>query len=92
MIKNKELLQTCLYQLKSLSLGERLIFKTAKKDREIIVTKKAEGYRVEENGFEHAIFEIADETELKKILKTLQKVEFPRSHQLWMKIERSDIV
>lgn len=89
MIKNKELIQTCLHHLQTLSLGERIAFKTAKKDREISVEKnKCGGYKVLENGFEHRSFEASSEAELKKILKTLQKIEFPRSNQIWVKIER----
>ncbi len=89
MIKNSEFIQTCLHHLQSLCVGEKISFKTAKKDREIAVSKKeGGGYRVEENGFEHRIFEASSEAELKKILKTLQKIEFPRSNQIWVKIER----
>lgn len=89
MIKNKELIQTCLHQLQSLSFGEKISFKTAKKDREIAVSKKeGGGYVIGENGFEHKSFEAQSEAELKKILKTLQKIEFPRSNQIWVKIER----
>lgn len=89
MIKNKELIQTCLHHLQTLSLGERITFKTAKKDREISVEKsEGGGYKVLENGFEHRSFEASSEAELKKILKTLQKIEFPRSNQIWVKIER----
>lgn len=89
MIKNKELIQTCLHHLQTLSLGERIAFKTAKKDREISVEKdEGRGYRVVESGFEHRSFEVSSEAELKKILKILQKIEFPRSNQIWVKIER----
>ncbi|RDU70901.1 hypothetical protein [Helicobacter brantae] len=89
MIKNKELIHTCLHHLQTLSLGERITFKTAKKDREISVGRsEGGGYVVLENGFEHRSFEVRSEAELKKILKTLQKIEFPRSNQIWVKIER----
>lgn len=67
MIKNSELIQTCLHHLQTLSLGERIAFKTAKKDREISVEKsEGGGYRVLENGFEHRIFEASSEAELKR--------------------------
>lgn len=90
MIKNKEFVQTCLHQLQSLSLGERLSFKTLKKDREIVVSKTQVGsYRTEENGFEYRNFEVKSEIDLKKILKTLPKIEFPRSNQIWFKIKKS---
>lgn len=46
MIKNKELIHTCLHYLQTLSLGERIIFKTAKKDREISV-ERGEGEGIE---------------------------------------------
>lgn len=88
MIKNKELISACLHHLQTLSGGERIVFKTAKKDREISVSKNEEGYRVEENGFECKSFEARTQAELKKILKTLQKIEFPRSNQIWLKIEK----
>lgn len=71
-------------------MGEKLSFKTAKKDREIAVSKiEGGGYRVEENGFEHRSFKATSEAELKKTLKTLQRIEFPRSNQIWFKIERN---
>ena len=40
MIKNSEFIQTCLHHLQSLRVGEKISFKTAKKDREIAVSKK----------------------------------------------------
>ncbi|TKX31155.1 hypothetical protein CQA69_03900 [Campylobacter estrildidarum] len=67
-----------------------LIFQTSKKDRAIKVQKISdERFNVFEEGFFCKEFLNLDDKELKKILKQLQKIEFPRSNQLWLKIVKN---
>lgn len=91
MIKNNKFIQSCFKNLKQINENDELIFYTLKKDRYIQIIKlKDFKFNVLESGYKHEKFENLDEKELKKLLKTLQKIEFPRSNQLWLKVVKND--
>ncbi|MBZ7938925.1 hypothetical protein H2277_03845 [Campylobacter sp. W0014] len=90
MIQNKDFIQICFKNLKQINTLDILIFQTSKKDRAIKVQKILdERFNVFEEGFFCKEFLDLDDKELKKILKQLQKIEFPRSNQLWFKIVKN---
>ncbi|MCI9304479.1 MAG: hypothetical protein HFJ13_10250 [Clostridium sp.] len=57
-----------------------LDIRTYKRDRSIIIEKLENGYNLYEDGFEKKEFKNLSQIELKKLLKVLQKKEFPRSN------------
>lgn len=74
-------------KLKGLNEGERIELLTYKKDRKVGIQKCGEHlYRVDEDGFEKKTFENVEETNLPKLLKQLQRIEFPRSNIFFMNI------
>ena len=83
----KHFTKTPVGKLKNLNIGDEIELLTFKKDRKIIIIKKADHtYDVVEDGFEMKEFpEIAD-SKLEKILTQLQRIEFPRSHKFFMEI------
>ncbi|TKX30916.1 hypothetical protein [Campylobacter aviculae] len=90
MIQNKDFISICLKNLKELDPLDILIFQSFKKDRAIKVQKISEQkFNVFEEGFFHKEFLDLSDKELKKTLKQLQKIEFPRSNQLWLKIVKN---
>ncbi|MFB1646590.1 hypothetical protein [Campylobacter molothri] len=90
MIQNKDFIQICFKNLKQISPLDILIFQTSKKDRSIKIQKISdEKFNIYEEGFFYNEFLDLDFKELKKILKQLQKIEFPRSNQLWLKIVKN---
>jgi len=65
-----------------LPVGGGMDLRTYKRDRSVIITRTGDdGYEVVEDGFEQNRFEV-DGKELKKLLKTLMKREFPRSNKI----------
>ncbi len=59
-----------------------ITLKTHKKDRIVSIKKTVEGYELTEDGFKNEIYKTNDEKELKKLLKDLIEIEFPRSHEI----------
>lgn len=57
-----------------------LDIRTYKRDRSIIIEKLENGYNLYEDGFEKKEFKNLSQIELKKLLRVLQKKEFPRSN------------
>lgn len=87
MIEASRLLSYVLCQLERIKIGQGIVIWPLKKDREVRVYKISnQAFIVEEDGFERCVFENLDQKELKKVLKLMQKREFPRSHQLSVKI------
>lgn len=74
-------------KLKKLEVEDKVELLTFKKDRKIIITKKDFNYYdVIEDGFEYKVFENIEVQKLEKLLKQLQKIEFPRSNKFFLKI------
>ena len=57
-----------------------LDIRTYKRDRSIVIEKLEDGYNLYEDGFETEEFKNLSLDELKKLLKIMQKKEFPRSN------------
>ncbi len=59
-----------------------IAMKTKKKDRTVSIKKEKNNYRIYEDGFRNENFLISDQKNLKKTLKELIEIEFPRSHEI----------
>lgn len=57
-----------------------------KRDRKIHLYKEGDVFTLETAGYEHDRFEALTEKEAFKLLKKKMKVEFPRSHKLYIEI------
>lgn len=74
-------------RLKGLNEGDQVELLTYKKDRKVILIKKAEHhYDILEDGFEVKEYRNVEESKLEKHLKQLQRIEFPRSNKFFLKI------
>jgi hypothetical protein len=67
-------------KLKKMKPLNCLDIRTYKRDRSIIIEKLENGYNLYEDGFEKKEFKNLSQIELKKLLRVLQKKEFPRSN------------
>ena len=86
MVSNLDFINIAMTSLKRMTPNQKLIFKTFKKDRKVEVLKLENSYTVIEDGFKNNIIENLGYKEIKKILKEIQKIEFPRSNKLWYSI------
>ncbi|MGL5870316.1 MAG: hypothetical protein ACRC1T_01050 [Clostridium chrysemydis] len=86
MVSNLEFINIAMTSLKRISENSKVQFKTFKKDRKVEIIKLKEGFTIIEKGFRDTTFENLDYKEVKKHLKDIQKIEFPRSNKLWYKI------
>ncbi len=59
-----------------------ITLKTRKKDRTVSIKKIDNKYELTEDGFKKAVYRVNDEKTLKKSLKDLIEMEFPRSHEI----------
>lgn len=83
MINCDDFIPTVIHRLKSCAVGQGLEVRTFKGDRSITVVKQNETMVwVREQGFVTADYPNIPLAKLKKLLKTLQKREFPRSNKL----------
>lgn len=85
-VSNLDFINIAMTSLKRMYPNQKVIFKTFKKDRKVEVLKLENSYTIIENGFKNNIIEDLEYKEVKKILKKLQKIEFPRSNKLWYSI------
>jgi hypothetical protein len=82
MIDKTKIIDTVCERLKKLPLGHYLDLKTYKRNRSLIIAKtNEEDLLVIENGYFQERFRIKPE-KLKRLLSTLVKREFPRSHKI----------
>ena len=86
MIDIKNFIPYTLDAVKELQEDEALDIRPMKRDRKVVIRKGQEGYDVFETGFYKEDYYGIPYTKLKKLLKTLEKKEFPRSNKLWFKI------
>lgn len=87
MIDIKHFTRMPVERLKGLNEGDQVELLTYKKDRKVILIKKAEHhYDILEDGFEVKEFRNVEESKLEKHLKQLQRIEFPRSNKFFLKI------
>lgn len=90
MINNTDLINVAMYTLKSIEVNDKVSFKTFKKDRGFTIEKIEGAFNIIEDGYEKKEFLNIKYKEVKKILKELQKKEFPRSNKIWYKIIRGN--
>jgi len=75
-------IDTVIEKLKGLPVGHYLNLQTYKRNRWIIVVKNRDDELLDiENGYRKERF-LATPAKLKKLLKTLLKIEFPRSRKI----------
>lgn len=79
--------KTPIENLTKLKVGDKIELLTYKKDRKVIIIKKDLNiYDVIEDGFNYNKFEDISLNQLEKLLKKLQRIEFPRSNKYFLKI------
>lgn len=82
MINKDSFIADTLKSLEKLEVGKCLDIRTFKKDRKVVIEKLAVNYNVYEEGFEKQSFMNLEVQDMKKLLKTLERREFPRSNKL----------
>ena len=82
MINKDSFIADNLKRLEKLEVGKCLDIRTFKKDRKVVIEKLAVNYNVYEEGFEKQSFMNLEVQDMKKLLKTLERREFPRSNKL----------
>lgn len=90
MIDISNFIDITLIKLKSLEIGQGLSLLTFKKDRKITIIKNDNCFSLYEDGFYKENFFNLDYKNLKKLLKTLGRKEFPRSNKLHVEIIDND--
>ena len=87
MIDIKNFTKTPMERLKKLNPGDRIELLTYKRDRKVVI-KKIDDYTfdVSEDGFMIEEFPAVEISALVKLLKHLQKTEFPRSNKFFLEI------
>lgn len=73
-------------KLKQINIGQGVCLLTFKKDRKVTVIKETENYTLYEDGFYKESFFNLDDKDLKKLLKSMVRREFPRSNRLHLTI------
>lgn len=87
MIDIKSFTKLPVEKMKKLKVGDGVELLTYKKDRKVTIFKLDEHhFRVVEEGFEIKEFPNVDDLKLGKLLKQLQRIEFPRSNKFFLKI------
>jgi hypothetical protein len=82
MIDKEKILDTVTERLENLPVGHYLDLRTYKRNRSVIIVKQSENnLLIIEDGFSKEKFCINSE-KLKKLLTTLLRKEFPRSHKI----------
>ena len=80
MIPIDNFIEDAIKKLKKMKPLNCLDIRTYKRDRSVVIEKFEDGYNLYEDGFENAEFKNLSLDELKKLLKIMQKKEFPRSN------------
>jgi len=83
MIDKTTLIATVLQRAERLEIGHCLDIRTYKRNRSVAIVRTGkDAFRVIEAGFESGQWEDVSSERLKRLLKTLLKKEFPRSHKV----------
>lgn len=82
-VDKNRLVNEALAQLSRLGQGEGVLLQPFKKDRHVCVIEEHGSYRVVERGFSRKDF-VVERGKIRKLLKTLCRKEFPRSHKVWL--------
>lgn len=86
MIDISKFIDITLARLKTLENNKGISLLTFKKDRKITILKNNNTFSVYEDGFFNESFHELDNNSLRKLLKSLSKKEFPRSHKLHLEV------
>ncbi len=81
MIQKENFRATVCQKAQTLKVGEYLDIRSYKRNRSVLLIKLQNGYRLIENGFRKLQID-ANFNELKSVLKTIERIEFPRSHTI----------
>ena len=82
MIEKGNVIAVIMTRLKRLPVGEHLDVRSYKRDRSIVIIRQQEDtLRIIERGFHEEEFTVQT-AQLKKLLRTIVKREFPRSNKL----------
>ena len=82
MISRDNFIDTTMKKCASLAIGQALDIRSYKRNRKVVIEKIDTGYHVYEDGFEQKEFLDLTEEKLQKLLRTIEKREFPRSNKL----------
>lgn len=80
MIPIDNFIEDAVRKLKKMKPLNCLDIRTYKRDRSVVIEKLEDGYNLYEDGFEKEEFKNLSLDELKKLLKIMQKKEFPKSN------------
>lgn len=86
MVDMSNFIDFTLIKLKQIEIGKGICLLTYKKDRKVTVIKEENSYTLHEDGFYKETFSELDEKELRKLLKTMVRKEFPRSNRLHLNL------
>ena len=87
MLDIKNFTRTPVEKFRKLMIGDKMELLTYKRDRKIIIIKRSEHLcDVIEDGFETVEFLGVEDALLSKLLKQLQRIEFPRSNKFFLEI------
>lgn len=82
MIDKTKIIDTVIKRLKNLPINNYLDIRTYKRNRSVIIVKKKDDeLLLIQNGYDRQTYSIKS-SQLKKLLKTLLKKEFPRSNKV----------
>lgn len=82
MIDKTAVIPAVVRRLKSIEPGAYIDLRTYKRDRSVVIHKLGnDSFRIVEDGFYNAEFK-GDLADVKKLMKTLLKKEFPRSNKV----------
>ncbi|MGB9755543.1 MAG: hypothetical protein ACPLXO_01555 [Desulfurella sp.] len=79
MIEKENFLSIIEKKAKQLEEGQYLDIRSYKRNRSVLLIKLKDKYRIIENGFRKIDLSI-DYSNLKGVFKTIERIEFPRSH------------
>ena len=82
MINRDNFIETTIKKCELLTMGQCLDIRSYKRNRKVLIEKLEDGFTLYEDGFEVHTFPSLSEEKLEKLLRTIEKREFPRSHKL----------
>ena len=87
MLDIKNFTRTPIEKLKKMKIGDKMELLTYKRDRKVVIVKIGEEIcNVLEDGFEVVEYSAIENSQLSKLLKQLQRIEFPRSNKFFLEI------
>lgn len=87
MLDIKNFTRTPIEKLKKMKIGDKMELLTYKRDRKVVIVKIGEEIcNVLEDGFEVVEYSAIENSQLAKLLKQLQRIEFPRSNKFFLEI------